>query len=656
MSSEAGEEEETGGAASAETGGEADFGSSGESGESGPLADKAAFETLLEFLRDKGAFDYDGYKRGTLRRRIARRMHDVGCATYPAYREILRADPRELPALFNTILINVTSFFRDPSAWEYLAREIVPNLVARAGDRPIRAWSAGCATGQEAFTLAIVLAEALGVDRFARLVKIYATDIDEEALAEARQAVFTAKDVEGVSPPLLERYFEGTGSKYVFRRDLRRGVIFGRNDLIQDAPISRIDLLVCRNTLMYFSPKTQQKIAKRLQFALVEGGYVFTGKAEMLLAQSGLFRALDLKHRVFEAVGTRKVREPLPGLGSSRSAPLPPSAGQLELQEASFDAAPMGQLLVDANGMLVRANGRARALFGISAADLGRPLHEHEVSYRPADLRSGIDRVRAEGRPVMLRDVTMGAPDAEAASFDVHLTPLSSGGSPLGVHIGFFETTHGRKLEGALRNANRDLEASYDELQAAGEALETTNEELQSTVEELQTTNEELQSSNEELETTNEELHSSNDELQFLNDEVRRTGLALGHSNLFLRTILASLRVGVIVVDRELSIQIWNRECEDQWGLRQDEVLGKNLLALDMGVSLEEIRAPMAALLGGARATQEQEIVLSARDRRGRSFECKVTCSPLEDESAGRVGLVVWIEDVNKLRKSRDSR
>jgi len=192
-------------------------------------------------------------------RRVDRRMAQVAVAEYSDYLDYLQVHPEEFTGLFNTILINVTGFFRAPDAWEYLRTDVLPAVLAgRGSDGPIRVWSAGCASGEEAYTLAMLLAEALGLEQFRLRAKIYATDVDEEGLVQARHATYGERDIRGVPPALLERYFEVSGNRYVFRKDLRRSVIFGRNDLVQDAPISRIDLLVCRNTLMYFNAETQR--------------------------------------------------------------------------------------------------------------------------------------------------------------------------------------------------------------------------------------------------------------------------------------------------------------------------------------------------------------------------------------------------------------
>ena len=208
-------------------------------------SDNEGFERILEYLRQTRGFDFTAYKRTSLMRRVRKRMQTVEVAEFDAYLDFLQVHPDEFVALFNTILINVTSFFRDIEVWETLRASVIPDLLtSRNGDGPIRIWSAGSASGQEAYSAAIVLAEVVGVEAFRERVKIYATDVDEEALAESRRAVYHAKQVADVPSDLLQKYFDRSNNElYSFNRDLRRSVIFGRHDLIQDAPISRVDLL-----------------------------------------------------------------------------------------------------------------------------------------------------------------------------------------------------------------------------------------------------------------------------------------------------------------------------------------------------------------------------------------------------------------------------
>src|SRR3954469_5205437 len=228
-----------------------------------------SLERLLTHLKGTRGFDFTGYKRTSLERRIRKRMEAIGVPDFDEYLEYLEVHQDEFPALFDTILINVTGFFRDPPAWEYYRTEVIPRLLETLGpSEPIRVWSAGCAAGQEPYTLAMVLAEALGTEAYLERVKIYGTEVDEDALNHARQASYSTAEVETIPPPLLERYFEQGDQRFSFRKDLRRALIFGRNDLTQDAPISRIDLLTCRNTLMYFNAETQARILNLFHFAL----------------------------------------------------------------------------------------------------------------------------------------------------------------------------------------------------------------------------------------------------------------------------------------------------------------------------------------------------------------------------------------------------
>src|SRR5438128_9507667 len=348
------------------------------------------FDRLLQYLLENRGFDFSGYKRTTLHRRLAKRMSQVGVADYKAYLEYLQLHQEEFAALFNTILINVTGYVRDAPAWEYLQREILPRMIAgKEKYEPIRVWSAGVASGEEAYSVAMLLSEALGASEYRDRTKIYATDVDEDALTQARQGRAEEKDLEEVPEELREKYFEREGDRYLLRSDLRRSIIFGRHDLVQDAPISRIDLLICRNTLMYFEGETQGKILARLHYALHENGYLFLGKAEMLLSRDALFTPVELKQRVFSKIPQVGVREQRVAAAQSGGLDGPnPSTRHARLRELVVDVLPIAQLVVDLVGIVIAINERARSLFGLVVADVGRPLQDLEISYRPVELRS----------------------------------------------------------------------------------------------------------------------------------------------------------------------------------------------------------------------------------------------------------------------------
>ncbi len=610
-------------------------------------------ESLLDFLRRARGFDFTGYKRASLERRITRRMAMVGCATLSDYLDFLEVRPEEFAALFNSVLINVTCFFRDASTWEYLAASVVPDIIARRQPGlPIRIWSAGCASGEEAYTLAMTFAEALGVDAFQNEVKIYATDLDDEALAKARQGTYTQREVADVPPPLLEKYFDEADGSYSFRKDLRRHIIFGRHDLIQDAPISRIDLLVCRNTLMYFNAETQAKILARFQFALQDHGVLFLGRAETLMTHTSTFAPIDLKRRISSKIpaSSTTLRERLVALAQQQGGAVG-GVTQIDsrLRDAAFDAVPTAQLLVDFDGTLIVANERARALFTVSIADIGRPLQDLKISYRPAELSAALEQAHAERRAVVLRDVEWPALSGDMRWLDIHVAPLqdTATGESIGASIAFNDTTQPKRLQRELEQVNHALETAYEELQSTNEELETTNEELQSTVEELETTNEELQSTNEELETMNEELQSTNEELQTMNDELRIRGDELNQVNSFLESILTSLRGAVVVVDAELEILVWNQGAEDLWGLREDELRGKHVLGLDIGLPIERLKPLIQDCLSGTK--RHASITLDAINRRGRAISCRVTATPLLTRLQSIHGVILVMEDADAL-------
>ena len=610
------------------------------------LEDHQDFEELLDYLKRNRGFDFTGYKRSSLIRRVSTRMKAVEVERFRDYLDFLQVDPEEFTALFDTILINVTSFFRDPAAWEVLQADVLPQLLEhKPAPEPIRVWSAGCASGEEAYTLAMVLAEILGVEAMRERVKIYGTDIDEPALTAARHATYSTKAVAGIPEDLLERYFERAGTNFVFRKDLRRTVIFGRHDLVHAAPISHIDLLACRNTIMYLNSETQARVLARLHFALEEHGILFLGKAEMLLSHSHLFSPVDLKRRIFVKVTKDSLRDRLSVINEGGGyEPLEYPVGYRRVRELASDAVPSAVVVVHNSGAVALANAAARRLFGLAAADIGRPFQDLEISYRPAELRSALEQVQKEQCSLVMEQVTwLGGPEG-IDCLDIHVVPINdSSGSTLGVAVTFIDVSLSRRLQDELEHSNRDLETAYEELQSTNEELETTNEELQSTIEELETTNEELQSTNEELETMNAELHSTNEELQTINDELRmRTG-ELDDVNDFLESMLISQNGGLVVVDRDMRITVWNDQAAELWGLRPDEAPGQHFLNVDIGLPVEELKQPIRAILSGE--SDGQTVVLNATNRRGKELQCRVALSPLVNRDREVKGVILLMEE-----------
>jgi two-component system, chemotaxis family, CheB/CheR fusion protein len=605
-------------------------------------------EDLLVFIRDARGFDFTGYKRSSLARRVRKRMHEAGSADFVDYRDRLESSAEEFGHLFNTILINVTGFFRDAETWANLQREVMPELLADIGqDSEIRVWSAGCASGEEAYSLAIAFSEALGLEECARRVKIYGTDVDDEALRDARVGLYPAKALETLPAELRDKYFEQNGAQFSFRPDLRRRVIFGRHDITRDAPISRLDLLVCRNTLMYFNVETQSQVIDRFHFALREGGYLFLGKAEMLLSDGERFEVVSMRQRIFRRrPGTavpkyQLVPIRLDTLGSPEMREV---GRKRQLRDLALEAAPFAAIGIDTDGNVALINAQMRNMFGVASRDIGRQFQDLEISYRPVELRSLIERAYAEHRVVRVGAVERQTGTSDTQYLDIQIQPLwANDGLSAGVLLMFLDTSVTTRLQMEVKRGREELDTAHEELQSTNEELETTNEELQSSIEELETTNEELQSTNEELETTNEELQSGNEELETMNEEMRVRTAELDEARTFLEGVLSSVAAAVVVLDADLAVRSWNKGAEELWGLRAEEVRNQPFFHLDFGLPTGEVRAMVNECLASSR--RKGPVQVAAINRIGRSITCTVTCSQLKGNGDGE-GAVLLMEEV----------
>jgi two-component system CheB/CheR fusion protein len=620
-------------------------------------------QELLAFVRDARGFDFTGYKRTTINRRVHRRMQDLGLESIAAYQDVLEADVDEFDALFNTVLINVTGFFRDPAAWQYLEATVLPEIVQRhAPDELIRLWSAGCASGEEPYSLAIAMANLLGLPEAARRVKIYATDIDLEALEAGRAAVYPDKALQDVPEDYRQRYFQpdpqNKGMAVI--PILRRTVVFGRHDLTGDPPISRVDLVACRNTLMYLNSETKAMVIPRLHYALGNGGYLFLGRAEMVLGTGvGRFRPVNLKQRIFAA----ESQTPQPLFAGDAAAvesgyperhpfdlqaPIPPPEllDLRSLSDRDFEPAIIAELHVNTELIVTGANDAAQDLLAFDARDLGRPLAELPLAAQPIDLMTPIEQAIAAGSSRGLGVARYMSAGGDTVDAEVRILPtLDQHQQVVGASITFDDIRATQRLREAYRQVHEELETAYEELQSTNEELITSNEELQSSYEELETSNEELQSTNEELETTNEELRSSNDELESTNIDLKTTTEAVENLNTTLvdanrdlqhysalhQQVMDNFPAAIVVLNSRLLVTEWNHAAATMWGLNEDEVLDEPFFGLELGLPLESLQVPVRACR--AEGAQPASLDLAAVDRSGRSFTCHVRVLPI---GAGR--------------------
>jgi len=600
------------------------------------MAKELTLKGLLEELAEQRNFDFRGYKKSTLERRFRRRMFQLNLGDYGEYGSYIRAHPNEVNDLLNTLLINVTEFFRDPPAWEILRHEILPPLLKRTKPgHSFRAWSAGCASGEEAYSIAILLAEHFGTRIQDYDIKIYATDIDEEALNSARRGEYSQDAVHRVRTEWREKYFHGKGQQRV-NREIRRLVIFGRGNLGQDAPIPHVNLLACRNVLIYFDSDLQKQIMGRLHYALEPGGILFLGKSESQLTSSQHFQRVNARWRIFqrvtnapaldERIETRaEEKEPVT---QRRSLAAQELDGLRRQQQHLLETLRIGVLVMAANDIITQHNSSALTLCGLAAANLvGRRLQETDLFIRLPDLGPQLQATRVSNElshfPARIK---MGA---DEKSIEVSIRPLLNGqGQRTGALIYLDDQTVQEKLQTTVE----ELESTSEELQSANEELETTNEELQSTNEELETTNEELQSTNEELETTNEELQSLNEELETTNQELEERTKELDQVNDVYEQTLEKIRLPVMLVNQERHIEFWNTMALRLFGFKSKPPMDLTIDQLPLPGNLKNLLIRKhRAILG-----KEQPLVARSQDmgaRYGAVADIHFSIIPREDRS-----------------------
>jgi two-component system, chemotaxis family, CheB/CheR fusion protein len=343
------------------------------------------------------------------------------------------------------------------------------------------------------YSLIILFAEALGIASCLHRVQFYATDVDEAALGQARQGIYQPREVTEIPPSRLEKYFEQSDRGYVFHPQLRRSVIFGRHNLAEDAPISKIDLLVCRNALMYFNADTQANILIRFHFALKNNGFLFLGNAETLITQRPIFTPVNLKHRIFAKglkLGVDEHLQIYPRPRKKQAVDF--FTTHVRIWQTAFETSPFAQLAVDSNSCLIMANEQANALFGLTLNDFGRPLR----TLKPGQLFglcTSITRVNSERRPVTLKNVEWRTP-GDTTYFIIFISPIfSSDGHLLAMNLTFTDVTGNKQLEKKLEHANLDLAKVSNTLEQTKATLDITHAELESTQQELETVHQEMQ-------------------------------------------------------------------------------------------------------------------------------------------------------------------
>lgn len=542
-------------------------------------------QVICDILRSSTGHDFSGYKDKTFFRRVQRRMQATGIAGLPAYLALLRDDADEAGRLFHDLLISVTGFFRDAEAFEALETQVMQPLFAgRGADDTVRIWVPGCATGEEAYSLAILAQEQMAKSRAPPRVQIFATDIDEAALAIARLGRYPASMMAGVSAERLARFFIRDGALQMIRPETRELCVFSSHSIIRDAPFSRIDLVSCRNMLIYMGGRLQEQVIPLFHYSLRPSGFLFLGVAESVTRHAELFAPVDKAHRIFrrrEVAPAAEMPRMLPASLAIRrhwpppapSRPPPRAGGIAELQQAASACAAElfapPHLLVNADGNVVHQSAGLSRYLELPA---GAPSH-HLASLarrglRPelrAALREAVETQRRVVRPRVVFEL-----DGVPLSLALTVAPLPRREGPDALYLVAFaenpaepdrmaeempDPADAAPRERLVEQLEAELRETRERLQSMAEEYETATEELKSANEEMVSVNEELQSINEELETSKEELQSVNEELRASNAELSGKIEELDRANADLRNLFDSTQVATVFLDRKLGIR-----------------------------------------------------------------------------------------------------
>ncbi|MDP4023544.1 CheR family methyltransferase [Methylobacterium sp. NEAU 140] len=632
--------------------------------EPGHPENAAGLAAIATTLRNRTGHDFHGYKAGTFLRRVQRRMQVVEAADIDAYIDILRTKPDEVQQLFNDLLIGVTRFFRDAGEFDRLEREIIPRLFAGKGrDDQVRIWVIGCSTGEEAYSLGILLREHMsGLDEVPQ-VQIFATDLDGRALASARVGRYADSIGRDLTPERLARWFVREGNTYCVVKELRELCIFSQHSIVRDAPFSRLDLVSCRNLLIYLDQELQSRIIPLFHFALRPGGALFLGNSENVSRHAHLFAPVEPHSRIFRRLETgSRVLPDFPftaGVALTASPPSLPERARLSETALTRRAETFAEryapayVITDEAYNVLHFSGRTGRY--IDPAGGAASLNLLQLVHRDLrlDLRMALARAGDEDRAVQLDGVRVGQNGGQLL-IDVIVEPVRDG---VGVPRNFFvlfkdgaalaageaagtdtgQVAHTRRLETELRT-------TQERLQATNEELESTNEELKASNEEYQALNEELQSMNEELQTSKEELQSVNEELTTLNGELGHRVRELSRANSDLKNLMESTQIATLFLDNELRVANFTPAAVGLFHLVEPDV-GRPIGHIKARVAYDELQDDVRRVLRTL-ATVDREI---GDPETGARFMVRVL--PYRSTDNYIAGAVVTFVDVTELRR-----
>ncbi|HVQ14296.1 MAG TPA: chemotaxis protein CheB, partial [Vicinamibacterales bacterium] len=646
-------------------------------------------KNTLRLLRNHSGVDFSLYKSSTIQRRIKRRMILSQANTADDYARFLRGNAKELDALYSDVLISVTSFFRNPEVFDILQRDVWPALLKQRTDAPVRVWVLGCSTGQEAYSLAMSFTEAADTAPQMRALQVFATDLNEALLEKARQALYAPSVAQDLSPERLRRFFVEEKNGYRVSKGLREKVVFARQNVISDPPFSRMDVISCRNLLIYFEPELQKRVFPVFHYALKPGGFLCLGASESIGAFTELFEPLDKKHKIFakRAAPTTTFRSPA---GKHGGRPITSAAGATVGRTVSTHDGPVDRLSAELSAVreadrltvnqfappavLIDANLQVLQFRGLTGAYLEPPKGKASFdvlkmarSGLTLPLRAAIHKAKRDRNAVRKEGVRI-EHDGMIRTVNVDVIPLNNlpercflivfeAADRAGASASAAKPRRGKAIpprvsqhgEPSRRESEleRDLADTRDYLQSVQEQHDAANEELQASNEEVQSANEELQSINEELETSKEELESTNEELTTVNDEMVNRNAELNRLNSDLINFQTSARQAIIVLGRDLTIRRFSVQAEKQFNLMVADV-GRPISHVRHDLDVRDLDALIVRVIDAVRE-EEREV----QDATGRWFLLRVRPYISIDNKVD--GAVLVLVDVDALKRAEQA-
>jgi two-component system CheB/CheR fusion protein len=628
--------------------------------------DEDTQENISRILLNETGHDFSGYKSRTFLRRVARRMQVVQTTTAKAYIERLHDDPNEVKELFRDLLINVTNFFRDTDTFAALKADVIPQLFLDKGSNDtIRIWVPGCATGEEAFSLAMLMREELDGRRIRPRVQIFATDIDDAALTTARAARYPEALLQGMTDDRRERFFRKDGSSFVVAKDVREMCFFSAHSLISDPPFSRMDLISCRNLLIYFSGALQAQVIPTFHYALRPGGYLLLGSSEGISNHTDLFTPVDKKHRLFKVNDVGPRRFPLEVIDGSklRLTDLATKHRRMDVSRLKLTERVEAQIVdrhapphlaVTVDGEIVHYSSQVTQFLEVPRGAPNRMLMEMVRRDLRADLRSALRQAVETHMPVTVQTTVTEADGAAAEKMSIKVEPVVPQ-DDLQLFLVIFQRAGEQQSaptgEPIVRPTNSDVGAEQD-IRELRERLQTTIEEYETALEELKASNEELVSVNEEAQSTNEELEASKEEMQSLNEELSTINAELtsnveelDRSHTDLKNLYAATRIATIFLDRNLIIRNFTPEASTLFRLRTVDI-GRPLSDLATSLDYPEMQAHIAAVFDSG-DIQEHRL-----PPQGTGAHFLVRLVPYRDRDEAISGVVITFVDISNLMQA----